>query len=433
MRDRRIASRSSCSVNRRAAGGSSSAPSRSVSAAARIEAAGVFSSWEAFATKSRRTASSRRASVTSRTTSRTEPSSPTGSRRRGASAGRPGLDLDACRARRRRGSPRRSLELERQQRIESSGTVPRWRRERGVREDATPGRGRAAGRPPPSRPGSGPGPDVLRRMIARSPRGIPGPRRLGLHPGDVAAGSYPGRSPVPATAPTDGRSDGDRGARARIRHRAECTSVVPSAFIGRSPTLPVTVPFPGEEAPVVGPRTVPCAMRACSPSRSPVRPRGVHVPRSPSLESRTGQTIDGGGRSDGELPEDLAGSRIARVSCARRGGLQRQLRASTGASGGGDLSGSLEHLRLLDRPADHLARRRELPRGQPGRGYRVDGPGTGDGFVLFCKGETDINDASRQIEDDEAQPARRRDRLRRARGRPDGITVMTTPRTRSTV
>jgi phosphate transport system substrate-binding protein len=32
----------------------------------------------------------------------------------------------------------------------------------------------------------------------------------------------------------------------------------------------------------------------------------------------------------------------------------------------------------------------------------VDGPGTGDGFELFCDGETDISDASRAIEDDEA-------------------------------
>jgi phosphate transport system substrate-binding protein len=31
----------------------------------------------------------------------------------------------------------------------------------------------------------------------------------------------------------------------------------------------------------------------------------------------------------------------------------------------------------------------------------VDGPGTGDGFVLFCDGETDIQDASRPIEDEE--------------------------------
>jgi phosphate transport system substrate-binding protein len=32
----------------------------------------------------------------------------------------------------------------------------------------------------------------------------------------------------------------------------------------------------------------------------------------------------------------------------------------------------------------------------------VDGPGTGDGFKLFCSGETDISDASRQIKDEEA-------------------------------
>jgi phosphate transport system substrate-binding protein len=33
----------------------------------------------------------------------------------------------------------------------------------------------------------------------------------------------------------------------------------------------------------------------------------------------------------------------------------------------------------------------------------VDGPGTGDGFELFCRGETDISDASRQIESEEQQ------------------------------
>ena len=32
----------------------------------------------------------------------------------------------------------------------------------------------------------------------------------------------------------------------------------------------------------------------------------------------------------------------------------------------------------------------------------VDGPGTGDGFALFCAGETDISDASRPIKDEEA-------------------------------
>jgi ABC-type phosphate transport system substrate-binding protein len=33
----------------------------------------------------------------------------------------------------------------------------------------------------------------------------------------------------------------------------------------------------------------------------------------------------------------------------------------------------------------------------------VDGPGTGDGFELFCSGDTDISDASRAIKDEEAQ------------------------------
>jgi len=34
--------------------------------------------------------------------------------------------------------------------------------------------------------------------------------------------------------------------------------------------------------------------------------------------------------------------------------------------------------------------------------YSVDGPGTGDGFQLFCQGQTDISDASRPIKDEEA-------------------------------
>lgn len=33
--------------------------------------------------------------------------------------------------------------------------------------------------------------------------------------------------------------------------------------------------------------------------------------------------------------------------------------------------------------------------------YEVDGPGTGDGFALFCDGNTDISDASRPISDEE--------------------------------
>ena len=38
----------------------------------------------------------------------------------------------------------------------------------------------------------------------------------------------------------------------------------------------------------------------------------------------------------------------------------------------------------------------------PNVNVTVDGPGTGDGFKLFCAGETDISDASRRIKDAEA-------------------------------
>ena len=39
----------------------------------------------------------------------------------------------------------------------------------------------------------------------------------------------------------------------------------------------------------------------------------------------------------------------------------------------------------------------------PNVNIAVDGPGTGDGFALFCTGETDISDASRAIKDEEAE------------------------------
>ena len=39
---------------------------------------------------------------------------------------------------------------------------------------------------------------------------------------------------------------------------------------------------------------------------------------------------------------------------------------------------------------------------EPGITVNVDGPGTGDGFKLFCQGETDISNASRAIKEEEA-------------------------------
>jgi phosphate transport system substrate-binding protein len=69
-----------------------------------------------------------------------------------------------------------------------------------------------------------------------------------------------------------------------------------------------------------------------------------------------------------------------------------------------------------------------LKASNPGFNYTVTGPGTGDGFKTFCKGETDISDASRKIKDEEAAAcaAAGIEYVELAIAY-DGITVMTSP------
>ncbi|MEO6350756.1 MAG: substrate-binding domain-containing protein [Candidatus Limnocylindrales bacterium] len=66
----------------------------------------------------------------------------------------------------------------------------------------------------------------------------------------------------------------------------------------------------------------------------------------------------------------------------------------------------------------------------PSFGYTVEGPGTGDGFALFCAGEIDVSDASRAIKDSESEACSTAaidyTELKIAY---DGITVMTHPDT----
>ncbi len=58
----------------------------------------------------------------------------------------------------------------------------------------------------------------------------------------------------------------------------------------------------------------------------------------------------------------------------------------------------------------------------------VDGPGTGDGFALFCDGETDISDASRSIKPEEADICKQNGiEFIELKVGIDGITVMTSP------
>ena len=76
---------------------------------------------------------------------------------------------------------------------------------------------------------------------------------------------------------------------------------------------------------------------------------------------------------------------------------------SSGSSGasGGDLTGSLNISGSSTvEPISSLVAE-NFQSANTGVNAAVDGPGTTDGFVTFCQGQTDINDASRVISDDE--------------------------------
>jgi len=93
-----------------------------------------------------------------------------------------------------------------------------------------------------------------------------------------------------------------------------------------------------------------------------------------------------------------------------------------GISGSVDVSGSSTVLPISQLVAENFSN------ANPDAQVSVDGPGTGDGFVLFCEGKTDINDASRQIEPEEAKACKKAgvNYVAMEIGL-DGITVMTNP------
>jgi phosphate transport system substrate-binding protein len=96
--------------------------------------------------------------------------------------------------------------------------------------------------------------------------------------------------------------------------------------------------------------------------------------------------------------------------------------AAAGVSGTIDISGSSTVEPISVRVAELLVEE------NPDIAVNVDGPGTGDGFKLFCEGETDISDASRAIKEEEAQACADAGiefvELQIAN---DGLTVMTSP------
>ena len=101
----------------------------------------------------------------------------------------------------------------------------------------------------------------------------------------------------------------------------------------------------------------------------------------------------------------------------------------TGDTGSGDLTGTITISGSSTvQPISSLVAELFNQDVAPNVSISVDGPGTGDGFVLFCGGETDIQDASRPIEQEEidacAQAGVEYVELEIAF---DGITVMTNP------
>jgi phosphate transport system substrate-binding protein len=101
---------------------------------------------------------------------------------------------------------------------------------------------------------------------------------------------------------------------------------------------------------------------------------------------------------------------------------------SGGSGGSGDLSGNINISGSSTvEPISSLVAE-EFNGENEGVNVAVDGPGTGDGFELFCEGQTDISDASRPIEAEEAQVCKKNgiEYVELAIGF-DGITVLTNP------
>ncbi|MFP5576621.1 MAG: substrate-binding domain-containing protein [Acidimicrobiia bacterium] len=71
------------------------------------------------------------------------------------------------------------------------------------------------------------------------------------------------------------------------------------------------------------------------------------------------------------------------------------------AGSGGDLSGSIVVSGSSTVEPISIAVAEKFGEANPGVDISVDGPGTGDGFELFCQGETDINDASSKVKDEQ--------------------------------
>ena len=77
---------------------------------------------------------------------------------------------------------------------------------------------------------------------------------------------------------------------------------------------------------------------------------------------------------------------------------------TNGASGGEDLTGQIVVSGSSTVEPISALNAEKFSIENPGVDISVEGPGTGDGFELFCNGETDVSDASRPIDLEEEAP-----------------------------
>ena len=120
----------------------------------------------------------------------------------------------------------------------------------------------------------------------------------------------------------------------------------------------------------------------------------------------------------------LAASVLAIVAAGCSSKSDTPTAGTSGGSMGGSvaISGSSTVLPISQLVAENFSG------ANPDAQISVDGPGTGDGFILFCEGKTDISDASRTIEPEEAKACKKAgiNYVELEIGL-DGITVMTNP------
>lgn len=113
---------------------------------------------------------------------------------------------------------------------------------------------------------------------------------------------------------------------------------------------------------------------------------------------------------------------IVAAACGDDGG-------TSNGGGGQDLSGQIVISGSSTVEPISAANATKFNAQYPDVGLRVDGPGTGDGFELFCEGKTDISDASRPIDAEEEVPVCEENGVEfiELKVGIDGITVLTSP------